>query len=182
MNKLSEKGIDKVYRMYAHDLFSYALGLGFDRDTSMDAIHDVFYKICLDDKVMDKVNNMRFYLLRSLKNRLLDIHKQKRGMMELPLGGETSDDLPFTVQVSVEDVLIQAEEDENICKQVEQLLQSLTDRQREIIYLRYSMGCDYEEIAQLMQITVPACRKLSHKAVSKLRKSPYYIFLLLLFS
>ena len=76
--------------------------------------------------------------------------------------------------------MIKAEEQEMIRSKVEQLLESLTDRQREIIYLRYSQECDYEEIAQIMQITVPACRKLFHKALAKLKKNPYSAFLLFL--
>ncbi|WP_288732296.1 sigma-70 family RNA polymerase sigma factor [uncultured Parabacteroides sp.] len=179
MAKQIEKEIGHLYKTYANDLFSYALNLGFDRDISMDAIHDVFYKICLDEKVLNKIDHIRFYLLRALKNRLLDIYKQKKETVGLP-SESTIDDIPFTIHVTIEDLMIKAEEQEMIRSKVEQLLESLTDRQREIIYLRYSQECDYEEIAQIMQITVPACRKLFHKALAKLKKNPYSAFLLFL--
>lgn len=179
MTKQIEKKIGHLYKTYANDLFSYALNLGFDRDISMDAIHDVFYKICLDEKVLDKIDHVRFYLLRALKNRLLDIYKQKKEIVGLP-SEPTLEDIPFTIHVTIEDLMIKAEEQEIIRSKVEQLLESLTDRQREIIYLRYSQECDYEEIAQLMHISAPACRKLFHKALTKLKKNPYSAFLLFL--
>ncbi|MDR2388592.1 MAG: sigma-70 family RNA polymerase sigma factor [Tannerellaceae bacterium] len=172
------KRIDTLYRMYVRDLFSYALNLGFDRDTSMDAIHDVFCKICADKKLPEKIANPRFYLLRAMKNRLLDLYKLRK---EIPgLSPETlAEEIPFTVQVTMEDRLIEQEEQEKIRLKVEQLLGTLTDRQREIIYLRYTLDCDYEEIAQLMHITLPGCRKLFHNAIVKLRKNPSFAFLLL---
>ncbi len=180
MSELSLNNIDTIYRKYVNDLYSYALHLGFDREISKDAIHDVFYKICLDKSRLDKITNIRFYLLRALKNRLLDIHKQKRDISEISVD-TVQEELPFTIHVTIEDTIIQSEEDEKTRMRVESLLESLTDRQREIIYLRYSQECDYEEIAQLMNITVPACRKLSHKAISKLKMSPYSVALLFLF-
>lgn len=175
----SINNIDVLYRRYVNDLLSYALYLGFDRETSKDAIHDVFYKICLDRDLLNKINNIRFYLLRALKNRLLDIHKQKKDISEISMDN-VGDELPFIIRVTIEDDIIQSEEDEKTRKQIEDLLNNLTDRQREIIYLRYSQECDYEQIAQLMDITVPACRKLSHKAITKLRQShlPFYLSIL----
>jgi RNA polymerase sigma factor (sigma-70 family) len=169
MNSLKNKDIDALYKMYVQELFSYALNLGFDRDTAMDAIHDVFCKLCIDKKTLEKVTHTRFYLLRALKNRLLDLYKLKKEITGLP-PEILAEEIPFTVQVTIEDRMIENEEKEKIRLQVKHLLESLTDRQREIIYLRYTLDCDYEEIAQLMHITVPACRKLFHNVIAKLRK------------
>ena len=38
--------VDSLYKDYVDDLFSYALGFGFDKQTAMDAIHDVFCRVC----------------------------------------------------------------------------------------------------------------------------------------
>lgn len=177
--KIHGNSVDKLYREHVNDLLSYALHLGFDRETSKDAIHDVFYKLCINDIDLELINNARFYLFRALKNRLLDIHKQKRATSELP-SNITSDDLPFTINVTIEDSLIHTEEEENLKKRVEQLVEALSDRQREIIYLRYVQEYDYEEISQLMDINVHSCRKLLHKAISKIRSSsvPLSVFIL----
>ncbi|MDR2497761.1 MAG: sigma-70 family RNA polymerase sigma factor [Tannerellaceae bacterium] len=167
---LSEQDIDAVYKAHANALFSYALSLGFDRETSMDAIHDVFCKLCAERDALAAVVNMRFYLLRSLKNRLLDLCKRKRETIGLPLE-KLAEDLPFDLHATVEDELIAHEEQELAARRVNELLATLTDRQREIVYLRYSEGLDYEEIARLMSISAPACRKLMHKALKGLRES-----------
>lgn len=160
--------LDSLYREHVHDLFSYALHLGFDRETCQDAIQDVFCKLCTDPIEPASIQNMRFYLLRALKNRLLDLHKQKRNVSELPLD-TIPEDLPFTIRVTVEDEWIESEEHEKTRQLIERMLQSLTDHQREIIYLRYTHECSYEEIAQLMNISVNSCRKLLYKTLLKLK-------------
>jgi RNA polymerase sigma factor (sigma-70 family) len=167
---LSEQDIDAGYKAHDIALFSYALSLGFNRETSMDAIHDVFCKLCSEKNALAAIVNMRFYLLRSLKNRLLDLYKRKKETIGLPLE-KLAEDLPFSVHATAEDELIAHEEQELVSRKLNSLLATLTDRQREIIYLRYSEALEYEEIARLMHISVPACRKLLHKALKGLRES-----------
>lgn len=170
-NSLNNNGsIDILYREHVSNLLSYALHFGFDKETCQDAIHDVFYKLCTDRIKLDKVNNLRFYLLRALKNRLLDIDKGKKEYIEFS-SDDADEELPFTAHVTIEDKLIQSEEDERVQVLLENMLRILSGRQREIIYLRYSQGCDYEEIGRLMNISVNSCRKLSHKAITKLKIS-----------
>lgn len=170
--------IDAIYREHVHDLFSYAMHLGFDRETCKDAIHDIFYKLCTDHICLEQITNFRFYLLRALKNRLLDIHKQKKDVIALSADA-FFEELPFTVRVTVEDELVRWEEEQAVKETVESLLQTLSDRQREVIYLRYCHECDYEEIAQLMNISVNSCRNLLHKAILNLKKYTLIIFSIL---
>jgi RNA polymerase sigma factor (sigma-70 family) len=78
----------------------------------------------------------------------------------------------------VEELMIEAEEQQQIKIGIEQMLNSLTDRQREIIYLRYVQEYDYRQIAELLQISVHGCRKLVSKAILSLREK-YGVFFLL---
>ena len=166
--------IDLLYRNYIDDLYSYAISMGFDRQTSMDAIHDVFYKLCTNEKYLEKVNDMKFFMLRSLRNRLIDIHRAKK-----EYAGLSSEEIPFTIHISVEEQIIQNEEDERNRIKVEQILDNLTDRQREIIYLRYMLELDYERIAEMMQISVSSSRKLVYKSLIKLRKANCTLFFII---
>jgi len=178
MDKRYLYDIDTLYKTYVNVLFSYALNLGFDRDTAMDAIHDVFCKICADKKLLGKVENVQFYLSCALKNRLINIYKQSREVMDLSDMTIANEHLPFTINVTIEDDFIRKEESEIIREKVERMLCNLTDREREIIYLRYTHGYSYNEISLLINISVSSCRKLVHKALSKLRNLHLLAFLL----
>lgn len=77
--------------------------------------------------------------------------------------------MPFDIQITIEDPLIDREEQQQIEHSVTEMLRSLTERQREIVYLRYIQEYDYEQIAELLHISVHGCRKLLSKAMQKLR-------------
>lgn len=172
-----EKDIASIYALYVDSLFTYGCYLGFTREVVKDAIHDIFIKITIDSDKLDDISNIKFYLFRSLKNRLLDIHKNQRehiGLENVDLLRE----IPFNIEVNVEDLMIEEEEQMQIKTGIEQMLNSLTDRQREIIYLRYVQGYDYPQIAELLQISVHGCRKLVSKAILSLREKFGIFFLL----
>jgi len=163
------KEIESIYNLYVDELFTYGLYLGFEREIVMDAIQDVFCKLSADTSTLDNVSNMKFYLFKSLKNRLFDIYRSRKEHVPLE-NVDAGREMPFQINVNVEDLLIEEEEQQQIKREIEEMLGSLTDRQREIIYLRYVQEYDYPQIAQLLNISVHACRKLVSKAITSLRE------------
>lgn len=170
--------IASIYNRYSDSLFAYACHLGFNEDIALDAIHDVFYKLCIDQKFLENISNLKLYLFKSLKNRLIDIYRNHR---EEPFEEDVSENMSFRFDVTVEDELIREEDLREIRRKVEKVLNGLTDRQREIIYLRYIQEYGYEEIAELMQISVASCRNLLSKSINKLREYTLSVSNLLLF-
>lgn len=171
-----DKDIASIYTLYVDDLFTYGCYLGFAREVVKDAIHDIFIKITTDSDKLDDISNIKFYLFRSLKNRLLDIHKSQKEYIELGTVDPLRE-IPFNMEVNVEELMIEDEEQMEIKTGIEQMLNSLTDRQREIIYLRYVQEYDYQQIAELLHISVNGCRKLVSKALLSLREKYALLFL-----
>lgn len=171
-----------LYNRYVDDLFTYGCYLGFEREMVKDAIHDVFVKLTTDEVPLRNITQIKFYLFKSLKNRLLDIYKKmKREVAQgdaLPLEGMPLGEMPFQIVVNVEENYIKEEEQELIKKEIEEMLNSLTPRQREIIYLRYVQEYEYNEIAELLHISVHGCRKLVSKAILSLREKYGIAFLI----
>lgn len=173
--------ISYLYREYSDDLFSYAVHLGFDENSAMDAIHDVFYKLCARKIAVEKISNPQFYLFKALKNRLLDMCRTKREY-ESPFNDEAEriGEMPFNLSVTIEDTLIEEEDMKEIRSVIEKMLNRLTDRQREAIYLRYIKEYDYEKVAELMRISIESCRNLISKSLKKMRDSSSLFLLLIL--
>lgn len=168
-----------LYNLYVNDLFTYGTYLGFEREVVKDAIHDVFEKISSKRKILENVSNVKFYLFRSLKNRLYDIQKNKKN--QIGLDGIAAEEVkPFQINVSIEDHFIEQEEKREIEKDIEEMLNSLTDKQREIIYLKYVQEYDYKQISELLDINIHSCRKLVSKAITNLREKYGVISILLL--
>ena len=160
----NEWAFASLFNQYADLLLSYGTGLGFNREDIEDAIQEVFCNLYLKHQHIAEIRNLKFYLLRALKNTLLNIVRTVAGLQEADV-----EELDFHAEVDVTDGLINEEEREDLKQKVELYLNSLTNRQREAIYLRYMEELEYEEIASLMDMTVPSVRNLVFRAIKQLR-------------
>jgi RNA polymerase sigma factor (sigma-70 family) len=131
----------------------------------MDAIHDIFIKMYVSKRELDKTHNIKYYLFKSLKNRLIDIQKQE-GKIKL----KDIDDYDFSIEVSVIDVIIDEEKRKSLENKVKSLMESLSSNQREAIYLRYMLEMEYDEIARILNINAESARKLVYRGIDKLRE------------
>ena len=181
-NKDNFSNIAAIYDENLNALYSYALHLGFDEQTSMDAIHDVFYKICIMNTNIFELSNIKSYLFRAVRNRLIDIKRVNKISDDNFEIEESETNLPFQLNVTVEDEFIEKEDSEEIKRKVENVLNNLTDRQREIVFLRYIQEHSYEEIAEIMNMTIESSRNLISRSLLKLKETnlPSYILLFIL--
>ena len=177
---MKKENIAAIYNLYVDDLHTYGLYLGFEKEVVMDAIHDVFCKLAAD-KTLLNTPTIKFFLFKSLKNRLIDIYKTQKKHINLS-EIDTSRAMPFDVKVTIEDVIQNREERRQVKNQIEEMMNSLTDKQREIIYLRYIQEYDYPQIAELLDISVNGCYKLVSKALQSLRDKFGVLAILLLLS
>ncbi|NLJ01824.1 MAG: RNA polymerase subunit sigma-70, partial [Bacteroidales bacterium] len=69
-----EASFGELYRRYFNELFAYGLKIGFNEEVCKDAIQDVFYKLFTSKSQLTHIQNIEFYLLQSVRNRLYDIH------------------------------------------------------------------------------------------------------------
>lgn len=154
-----------LYNKYVNELYSYGISLGFSDNICKDAIHDVFCKIYVNKNELKNIHNIKHYLFKSLKNRLLDIYKRDR-----KITFDEIEDYSFSIEISVMDSIIDEEEKELLKHKVEALMNTLTSNQREAIYLRYMQEMEYEEIAQILNITAESVRKLVYRGIDRLRE------------
>jgi len=168
--------IETIYKLYVDDLYAYGLHLGFNGDLVMDAIHNVFQKILLNKNLNYNLNT-KPYLLKSIRNELLDEAKRTNKFLAYDTDIEALD---FKLDVNVEDLMLDKESKYFLKNKIETVLKSLTAKQREIIYLRYTQDYSYEQISLVLGITVPSCRNLVLKALKHLRTNNlgnFYLFL-----
>lgn len=164
-----ENDLASVYNRYVNDLFTYGCYLGFERESVKDAIQDVFVKVSAPKVNLKEISQIKFYLFKSLKNRLYDLYRQKKDHLDLD-ELTTNAEMPFNIDLNIEDLLIEEEESVHTRNEITKMLSLLTHRQREIVYLRYVQEYEYHQIADLLDISVNGCRKLVSKALQKLRE------------
>ena len=59
------------------------------------------------------------------------------------------------------------------------MLRGLTERQKEIIYFRFVNDMSFEEISEVMEVTIQSARNLLTRSLVKIRKESLLLFLLL---
>ncbi len=155
-----------IYNRYANELLSYGTGLGFEREAIKDAIHDVFCHLFTHrNKYIETIRKIKPYLFKSLRNRLINMVSS--GVEEVDISGQEH---YFSVKVNIVDQMIQEEERRYLQDKIGKYLNCLTNRQREAIYLRFMQELDYDEIAELLQITPHSVRKLISSAIIRMRE------------
>jgi RNA polymerase sigma factor, sigma-70 family len=126
----------------------------------------VFCNVYIKKDSLRSVEHITSYLFRSFKNNVLNLRKKYARISDSEV--ET---LPFLTEVTIVDNLISEEERSLLQQTVKDLLDKLTDRQREAVYLRYMQNLDYEEIALLMDMNAGSVRKLVCRAIMRMRES-----------
>lgn len=163
--KGDRNAFSSIYNKYVDELFAYGIGLGFERETLKDAIQDTFFKFYVNKKQLKEVVHLKYYLFRMLKNRLFDIYKSQNKEEVVDITN-----IPFLMEPSVLDEWVAHEDKTALEAEIKNLLDILTDRQREAVYLRFIQEMEYEEVADLLDMTAPAVRKLISRAIKRMRE------------
>lgn len=156
-----------LYDSYVNDLYAYGKALGVLHEDLQDIIHDVFLHIMDHYAGLNMCDNkqVKFYLLKCLKNKIISNARKNMEIYNI----ENLNDSDFPIHVTGLDLLINKEERTKLMNRIEKMLQCLTARQREAIYLRYMQELSYEEIAEILHITEKGSRKLVSRAMIELK-------------
>lgn len=163
----------RIYEIFTADLYRYGYNLVRNKQLVEDCLHELFLYLHHKKSKLGATDNIRFYLYRALRHRLLDaLDKRKRydataDILELP---------EFTVQ-PFESLLI---EDQLRIRQKEMVLNELDKlpkRQKEILYLVYLKGLTYQETSEVMEISMKSVYNTVNIALGSLKKYVQSAFL-----
>ncbi len=171
-----EAAFSFFYKHFIGDMYAYGRSFGIDQADVMDAVQDVFMKVYKSKPKLDSVEHLKFFLLRSLKNRLYDMFKSKSFSQTDEID---EDALTFSIETTVLDNIIEDEDQVIIARKIERLLALLTPLQKETLYLRYIKGLEYAEISLIMERSQDAVRKIVSDAILKIRSEDKLVLLLI---
>ena len=152
-----------LFRQHYESLFRFGSKFTHDQELLEDAIQELFLELW-QAKNKPPVSSVKAYLLKSLKYKLLKAFR-KRGKV-LPLADDGGD-LPF--ELSHETLLIEQQENVEKKQMVVGALEKLSNRQKEIIYLKYYQDLSYEEVSEIMSINYQVARNLLYQAIKSLK-------------
>lgn len=162
--KVSQGSDYKAFEMIFHHFYSplcnFATKIVGKPEVAEEIVADAFFKIWKNRQSINLTHTFSSYLYTSVKNHCLDYLKKQK-----PIFKEISTTHPFPQEENPEKLLIQQE----IIEKVEKAIETLPDQCKTIFRLSRDKGLKYQEIADLLQISIKTVETQMGRALKSLR-------------
>jgi len=152
--------------MYFH-LIRFGLKINADDELVKDCVNQVFLNLWDKRARLVPVDNVKSYLMTSLKRCMLDqlayLDKMSVAVTNMTAGAVQN-------ELSYEEIIIQLQDNDEMRNKLRLAIAKLTPRQMELIQLRFFEGLSYEQIAEKTSQTVKTAYNTIYDAIKTLRK------------
>ncbi len=155
--QISEEDFNKIYNLYAKELFTIAYGYTKSVNDSEDILQNVFCKYFMKKNHFDSLNNEKYWLIRVTINEAKDLLKSY-----------------YHKNVIINDELIVSKADKsskdekivNLSKNIDKL----SSKYKDVIILFYYDNLSIKEIAKILGVSESAVKVRLNRARESLRK------------
>ena len=154
-----------VFDHYYKPMYGYGVKLCDRPELVKDCIQELFRNIWERRDQLTHINSPNVYLFVSIRRKIL---KKIKAHRKTDPDLEEVDETDF-IQFDKEELIIRDEVKFQQKKKLQQALNQLSNRQREIIYLHYYNGMSYGEIEQILSINRQSVRNHIYRAMETLR-------------
>ena len=146
----------EVYALYYDRVFGYVLNRVRSRPDAEDVASEVFLKLYSLAGFDPRRRGAASYVFRAMQTTLADYYRERGSLCVVP---EETDGL--SGGEDLDDTLVE----------LDRALDTLAEREREIVILHYYNGLSHREIAEKMRLSYANVRQLCHVALRKLRSA-----------
>lgn len=153
----------ELYNQHYTGLVNYGIKLTGNRELSVDCFTQVLLRLWDSRFKLPAVENVRSYLLTCLRREIISeikLRSDKRPLLQQP-----------QKEFSYEDYLVQIQHNEELKERLAKAMTSLTQREKELLRLKFFEDVDYDEIAHRCSITKRTAYNIIHQALKTLKKS-----------
>ncbi len=155
-----QAALNEIYFRHIKVLYSYGGKITSDQGLVEDAIQEIFITIWTKRKKLNTKVQVRFYLFKSLKRHILRALKKNKL--------DAYDFSDISENLKAEDPKNSAED--LPLKEIKATIKQLTERQKEVVFLRFYAQLGFEEIAAIMGLSKKATYKLLYRAIDRLQE------------
>ena len=166
MQQGDEAAFQRLYQQNVRHLLNYGLRLYGSLSVVEDAVQELFIELWQHRQTLSEPTSVRFYLLRAVRNKL---SRQYRRDQPFVSGWDQSPDYPFDVEPSSEQRWIELDIADQQRDRIQAAMNTLSPRQREVLYLRYFNDLTYEQICDLTGLSYQSARSQVYQALKMMR-------------
>jgi RNA polymerase sigma factor (sigma-70 family) len=153
-----------MYHEHMDALFHYGSKFKIRQALLEDCIQDLFADLWEKKDELEKVKSLRFYLLGALRRKILrKIYADREQLMH-------TEELPLQFEIDLVDEDADHQLSETKVQHIRRAFEQLTDKQKEVLYLRFYNKLSFQEIAEVMAVQTRAVYKLSRRSLASLRE------------
>jgi len=165
--KGDEGAYTQLYQLHIKAMYRYGMSLvAVSESFVLDCIHDVFTELWAKRDRLSTPDNVRYYLLRSLKNRIMHLLERK----ERPLQPLLETDYEALWAEPDTELLDALETADNQQQRLQRLIAQLPPRQQEALKLRFVENMNYDQIGAILAVNQQSAKNLVFRAIEKLRR------------
>ncbi len=147
---------NEIYDKYSRKLYNYALWLTRNKESCNDIIQAVFIKLWNQQRHYHQDNELEAWLYTVTRNACMDFFRSYARFSR------------FRVKYLHETPVYETEPAET--RAVWDMLDTLSEKDRSILYLHFRAGYSYKKIAEVLEIKETAVRVSAFRALEKLRE------------
>ena len=171
----NKSALERIYSSHISSLLKY--GRKFSRNNQLieDCVQDLFIELWKNRAGLGMTDSIQRYLLVALRRKVIrQLDRSKKRVSDTE-----PTELDFEVVIAVDQKLIEMEMSSEKAAQVKAAMEKLSKRQKEVIYLKYVSGLDYDDIGEVMDLNYQSVRNLVSAALKKLKGNLLPIIILL---
>ncbi|SHF70243.1 RNA polymerase sigma factor, sigma-70 family [Fodinibius roseus] len=161
------EALSELFQKYYRPLLNYGLKLIPREELVKDSIQELFYSIWEQRSNLSDIEYVRSYLYISLRRTIYRQNeiKQKRNKREQSYSEES-----FRHVVNKEDLMMMEEFEREQKQELKRALETLNQREKETIFLKFYSGLSNAEIAEVMEVNRQSVYNYVHRAIQALKK------------
>lgn len=161
-----EKAFDRLFKQFYPGLLRYAKALiPYPSDEAEDIISDVFCNLWVNREKIIITGSVASYLYRSVKNRIINTHK--KGKLNLT----DIEDAPYDIADQSHQVPDKLMAYKQFNEHINSLISRLPEKTRLVFLMSRDEGLTYEEIAEVMDVTINTIKTHMFRAIRFLKEA-----------
>lgn len=168
------KALAHIYSKYFDKLYNYGIRIANEPVIVEDSIQDLFIELWNRRQGLnEQVRNIKFYLYICLRRKiLLKLNKRTDSV-------DITELRSFDIKLSHKSHYLNNQLNNELKQKLVQVVETLTPKQKEAIFLIYFDELSYQEAASVMNLKIKTVYNLVHQAISRLkeRKGVFWNFI-----
>ena len=162
-NTLDKAAFEEIFRSYFTPLCSFAQKFVQDIDEAKDIVHNVFVNLWNRRDEVDMETSLKSYLFQGVHNRSLNYIRDTKKLVQFDA---PQNEAELGLYLDAKDHLESSEAE----RRINQALDNLPDKCKEIFLMNRFDGLKYQEIAEKLNISVKTVETQMSRALKTLRE------------